>query len=234
MSLKDALLSGYANAFSAIRAILAYLAPQTRIGTATDGFLDLIAQDYFGALLVRGSNQSDASFRANILANLTRRRGTRASVAHILEQLTGIVPIIIEPQRPLDCGAYGVAALCGYGVAGYYGSISIPYQSFVISYRPQGSGIPNVAGYGISTAGYGRASQAEYASRSFIQNFLTDADLFSAVNSVRPIGYTIWMRINTAPAVAGVLVGGGVVSGALLSDADVALLADNDTPLQVD
>jgi len=82
--LRDALLTGWANMFAFAYSALAYVRNQTRIATASDGFLDLIAADYFGQNLVRGSNQSDASFRATILANLIRQRVTRASVASVL------------------------------------------------------------------------------------------------------------------------------------------------------
>lgn len=193
--LLDGMLAGIANTLAFIYSLLAYLRQQMRISTATDGFLDLIAVDYFGNRLVRAANQGDASFRARIIANLLRERGTRKSVVDILTQLTGRAPIIFEPRRPLDTGVYGGPGLA-YGLVGGYGSTRLPYQSFVTAFRPLGQGIPNIAGYGIPTGAYSTGSQAEYASLSMIHG-ITDLDLFAAVDSVRPAAYTIWVRISS-------------------------------------
>jgi hypothetical protein len=190
----DALNQGYAYVSSFIYSLYVYAVLQTRIKTATDGWLDMIASDYFGNALLRALNQSDASFRARIIVNLFRERATRNGVSKVLVDLTGRAPIIIESLRPADTGAYS-APNSGYGVAGNYGSILIPFQAFVIAYRPSSSGIPNVAGYGYSSAGYGTPSQAEYASISQIQGAVTDADIYSAIDSVKPVGTILWTRI---------------------------------------
>lgn len=193
-ALLDGMVAGIANVLAFIYSIFAYLRLQTRISTATDGFLDLIAGDYFGSTLYRTANQSDDSFRARIIASILRERATRNGVISLLEQLTGFTPIVFEPQRPLDTGVYGGPGLA-YGLAGGYGSLVRTYQSFVTVFRPKGQGVPDVAGYGVSTGAYSTASRLEYATRSMIQG-LTDADLYAAVNSVRPAGYTIWVRIR--------------------------------------
>lgn len=193
--LRDAALRGAASVLAFIFALLLYVRAQTRIATATDGFLDMIAADFFGTRLPRAENQSDTSYRARIIANLFRERGTRASVVQVLTQLTGREPLIFEPRRPADTGAYGAA--CGYGLAGGYGSMVLPRQAFVTAYRPLGTGVPNIAGYGISTTGYSTPSQGEYASLDMVRNAVTDADIYAAIDSVRPIGTTIWARIAT-------------------------------------
>jgi hypothetical protein len=194
-TLRDGVLAGIANVFALVYSQLAYLRLQMRISTATDGFLDLIAADYFGKTLYRRSGQTDASFRARILASILRERATRNGVVSIITQLTGRAPIIFEPQRPLDTGVYRGPGLA-YGLVGCYGSRLLPYQSFVTVFRPVGQGIPNVAGYRIPTGAYQIPSRLEYASQSMI-NGITDADLFAAVDSVRPVGYTIWTRITS-------------------------------------
>jgi hypothetical protein len=194
-SLRDAVLAGAASALSFAYQLLAYVRLQTRIATATDGFLDMIAGDFFGITLVRSSGQTDASFRARIISNLFRERGTRNAVIQVLTQLTGRAPIIFEPMRPADTGGYGVAT--GYGVAGGYGSMLLPMQSFVTAFRPIGTGIPNVAGYGVSTSGYSVPSQGEYASLSMVVGEITDADIYAAIESVRPATYIVWARIST-------------------------------------
>lgn len=192
--LLDGVLAGIANILSFIYGLFAYLRLQTRISTATDGFLDLIAGDFFGNKLYRSTGQTDASFRATIIAGILRPRNTRAAVVSIVTQLTGRAPIIFEPRRPADTGVYGGPGLA-YGLVGGYGSLQLAYQSFVTVFRPPGQGIPNVAGYGIPTGAYNTASQSEYVSESML-NGLTDADLYSAVDSVRPAAYRIWVALK--------------------------------------
>jgi hypothetical protein len=194
----QAILAGFANGLAFIYSALAYVRLQTRIATATDGFLDLIARDYLGSSLVRSLGQSDTSFRARILAAIIRERATRNGMSKALTQLTGRAPTIFEPQNPADTGCYGGAAI-GYSVAGGYGSLSIPFQAFVTAYRSAGGGIASVAPYGVPGGavggGYG-VGALEYGSASFISGAVLDSDIIATVNAVRPAGTTIWMRIS--------------------------------------
>lgn len=191
----DAVIAGLANSHSFIYSLYAYEKSQTRIKTATDGWLDLIAGDFFGTSLTRQANQSDESFRGRIIINMFRERATRNGIIKVLQDLTGKTPFIFEPKRPLDTGAYG-APNTGYSAAGGYGSVLLPYQAFVTAYRPAGSGIPNVAGYGVSTGAYSTASQLEWASLSQVTGAVTDADIYSAIDSVKPEATIIWTRIS--------------------------------------
>lgn len=191
----NALLQGLAYALAYFYSLLDYGRLQTRIKTATDGWLDMIAADFFGSALLRAANQPDASFRNRILINLFRERATRAAIVKVLQDLTGRTPTIIEPMRPLDTGVYGGPNI-GYGVAGAYGSMVMPFQAFVIAYRPAGTGVPNVAGYGYSTGAYNTASQEEYASLSMIQGAVSDADIYAAIDSVKPVATVLWTRIS--------------------------------------
>ena len=190
----DAVLGGLASAGSFIYSLYAYAKLQTRIKTATDGWLDIIAGDFFGVSVLRKANQSDASFRANIIANLLRTRATRPSVIQVLTDLTGRAPVIYEPLRPANTGAYG--SLFGYSVAGAYGSVLMPYQALITAYRPIGTGIPNVAGYGASVAGYSIPSQSDYSSITQLQNSILDADIYAAISSVMPVGCIAWTQIS--------------------------------------
>ncbi len=197
----DALLQGLAWAASFVYSLWAYTELQTRIKTATDGWLDMISADFFGMALPRRANQSDASFRSRIIINLFRERATRGGVVKVLQDLTGRTPTVFEPLRPMDTGAYA-APNSGYGLAGGYGSMLLPFQAFVNALRPTGSGIPNVGGYGGTAGGpgpggYGVTSQIEYASLSMIQGAVTDADIYAAIDSVKPTGTILWTRINS-------------------------------------
>lgn len=192
----DAVLTGIAVVLSFIYSLYAYAKLQTRINTATDGWLDLISADFFGTDLPRAAGQSDDSFRNAIKARLLREKATRNAIIFALTTLTGRAPVICEPWRPLDTGAYGVGTT-GYGVNGFYGSLVHPCQAAVIAFRPHGAqGLANVAGYGIPTAGYGVGSQAEYASLSAFNGGVADSDIFAAIDAVKMEGTIIWATIK--------------------------------------
>jgi len=194
---RDAVLAGAANALAFAYSLLAYVRLQTRISTATDAFLDMISGDFLGDGLPRKANQTDSSYRARIIAAIFRERGTRKAIIAVLTQLTGRAPVVFEPQRPMDTGAYGIAY--GYGSAGGYGTLLLPFQAFVTAFRPSGGGVASVAPYGVpggsTGGGYGVGSH-EYAALADVQGQVTDADIYNAIESVRPAGYTIWARIG--------------------------------------
>jgi hypothetical protein len=126
-----ATLAGFSAALSTVLAQINYVKLQTRIKTATDGFLDLISWDYFGPSLPRLTNEQDKAFRVRILANLLRPRATRAGMIAAITSLTGNAPIVVEPKRPLDTGGYG-APCGGYNKAGAYSNPSVwQYQCFI-------------------------------------------------------------------------------------------------------
>jgi len=164
------------------------------MATASEGWLDMTAYDFFGNNLKRPEGMSDDLFRRLMKRNLFRERGTRQAITNILEDLTGNIPKIVEPQRPQDTGAYS-APISGYGVAGGYGSTRLPYQAFVTVHRGKRRGIPGVAGYRVSTAGYRQPSQGEYVSREMVADSLTDAQLLAAVASVKMEGTIVWVRL---------------------------------------
>ena len=196
--LLDAVITAFASAWAFVYGFIAYAKTQTRILTASGIWLDAVAQDFFGTALLRGTNQPDTGLRARILINLFRERATRRGLVSVLTQLTGNVPTVLEPTSPADTGVYGGPGLA-YGGVGSYGSMSIPFQAFVIAYRPFGVGIPGVPGYSTPNWGYGLGG--EYASIADISGSATDADIYAAIESVRPAATIIWTRITnlTAP-----------------------------------
>ena len=191
----DAMLQAPAWGLSFVYSLFAYAKLQTRIATATDGFLDLIAADYFGPRLRRRQNQSDTSFRSQILGTVLKPKATRSAMANALTVLTGAEPIICEPRRATDVGAYGTGLY--YGSQGRYGSSLMPYQALVVAFRPLQAGVPFRSGYGDPQGAYGRAAQFAYAGLEQITGSVTDQDIIDAVNDVRPAASTIWMRITT-------------------------------------
>lgn len=190
----DAVLSGISSAFASLYSLCSYARLQTRIATATEGFLDLIGFDYFGGKLPRRLRESDDGYRARILAALLAEKGTRRGLIRTLVALTGRMPLVFEPTRPADTGGYSVGG-CGYSVAGGYGALSAPYQAFVTAYRPVGQGIPNLGGYGSGVGGYDVGGQLSYGSLSQVQGSVTDADIYGAIDDVAEAGTTIWTSI---------------------------------------
>lgn len=187
----DAILTGYAWGFALFHAMYEYAKLQTRIATATDGWLDLIASDFFGTRLPR-NGLPDETFRIRIIASIFREQVTRKAIRDILFQLTGREPRIIEPTLPGDCGGYGVA--CGYGVAGGYGSLLHPYQAWVTAYRKTDNTNGNLNGWSQYAGGYGVGSIAWVDSTSL--HGLRDADLYAAVDTVKAYGTKIWMNVS--------------------------------------
>lgn len=190
----DATLQAFAQTLSFAHRLIDYADHQTRVMTATHGWLDLVAADFFGDGLPRRPGQSDRSYRALIVANLFRERATRAGLARMLRDLTGREPVIFEPTRPDDTGAYSV--LGGYSVAGGYGSLALPRQVFVRVARPVGSGIPRTAGYRTPAGGYSVASRAQYATIGMVADVVTNADIYSAIERTKPAGTIVWTAIE--------------------------------------
>ncbi|WP_271024998.1 hypothetical protein [Rhizobium sp. RCAM05973] len=202
----DGVLSGFANVASWIYGLIVYAKAQTRILTATDGWLDLIAFDFFGRRMQRGS-RTDASFRTAIIAELFRPRNTRQAIIDVLTGLTGNVPDIFEPARPQDTGGYapgpagdGRGYGLAYNLAGGYGSLLMPYEILITAHRSPNGGIPNVIGYGGPAGGYSTPSTFEYGNLDMIQGTVTDAAIYSAVDNVRAAAITAWVRIDDGQA----------------------------------
>lgn len=194
----DALLAGAATAWSWCYMQLASVKAQARLSTAFGVGLDLLANDFFGQAVVR-SGESDGAFRARIGKELLRPKATRAALAAVLTDLTGRGPVIFEPTRPADTGAYssdqGTPLGLAYSEAGGWGSLRMPFQTLLVSFRPSESGIPQVGGWGCNAGGYG-AGRLEYASLEMSQGQVSDSEIFSAVASVLPIATTAWVRIE--------------------------------------
>jgi hypothetical protein len=188
-------LSGIAAALAFGYSFIQFAKAQTRIATASGGWLDLIAWDFFGARFTRRQGESDASFQPRILSELLRPRQTRAAIVQVLVDLTGKTPVIFEPWNPGDCGAYGVGT-SGYGCAGCYGSLALNNQIFVTAVRSTAEGIPNVGGYSQGPIGYGVAG--EYVDQSQVTGAVTDADIYAAVAETIAAGVTAWVDIVSA------------------------------------
>ncbi len=195
----DGLLSGLASGWSWAYQLLQFVKAQTRIATATDVWLDIIATDFFGDRLARRSGQDDETFRRRIQLELFRERGTRGAIVAVLRDLTGRGPLVFEPARSTDTGGYaslsGSGGGVGYGSAGGWGSLVLPFQCFITAHRPAGSGIATVCGWSRSAGGYG-VGTIEYASLEMVQGQVTDNDIYTAIADVLPVATIGWTRIT--------------------------------------
>lgn len=202
----DGLLNGPAWLNSWLYDLLQYVAAQRRITTASSFNLDLIARDFFGNLYQRIQGEFDDSYRARIKANLFAPKATRAAVIAAVTALTGIPPVVFEPRNPSDTGGWGHLGMTqgtglGYGVAGGYGSLLLPFQAFVKAFRPHGGGIASVGGYyGFGSGlpafgGYGVGS-LEYVGRSMIPASITDDVIYATIADTAPVATILWTAIT--------------------------------------
>ena len=188
----DASLQGSAWALSSIYSQITYATLQTRIKTATDGWLDIISGDFFGVTLPRITNESDVQFRARILANLFVKGPRRGDMSRVLTLITGRTPVIFEPSNTSDSMGYDGGAYYDISTAGAYGD-PLPYQAFITVYRPN-SGQLSALGYYDSFL----ASFDSYGAYSESSGF-PDSILIAAVEATKPVGTLIWMRILANP-----------------------------------
>lgn len=201
--LRDALLQGAAAVLTVIYQIIVYVRLQTRIGSATDGWLDIISTDFFGTGLPRNAGEKDGSFRARIIAALFQERATRRAYIQVLTKLTGYSPIIFEPARPMDTGAMNAPTSAGYCGVARMGSIATPYTLMVTAFRPYGGG-GSLGGAFMSTpqvSAMNTPLSASYTnSLSLEQVSVTDANIYAAIDKTRAAGITAWVNIQNHPA----------------------------------
>lgn len=198
----DVALTGPAAMWAWAAEGLAWLRLQTRLRTVSGSFLDAAAADYFGARIRRRPEQGDASFRRRVLAELFRERGTRAGLIRALTDLTGRAPVVFEPANASDTGGWGTAGGMGYGRAGGWGTLALPYQAFVTARRPAMGGIPGVAGWSTGAGAYtafGRIAPTggmAWASLPMVRDAVTDQDIAETVAGVIPAGTLAWLRVT--------------------------------------
>lgn len=208
-----AILNACASVLSFVYNLYSYAKLQTRIATATGGWLDLIAYDFFGNGLPRNPGESDDSYRARIKAALIQKKVTRGGISAVIYALTGNYPTIVEPWRPLDTGSYvsganpfapGVSANYGYCQAGAWGSLALHAQAFITVPAPTNSGgFAYIGGYStlsniaISTVGgYATGSQLSYGSLANWQGGVTTATIAAAIAGAKAAGTRMWFRVQ--------------------------------------
>jgi hypothetical protein len=195
-TLIHAVVSGFATALAAVYALAAYATLQIRIATATDGWLDLIATDYFGPHLPRQPGEADPPYSARIRREIMRERVTREAIDRVIFDTTGNHPTIVELNRTSDIGCWR------QGFAwhtGSYGSKGLPFQVFVTTPRQNPIAFPAMLGWRVPVGGY-RQPVAVYALPAiFPPPPPPDASIIAAVERVRAAGITVWLQLTNQP-----------------------------------
>lgn len=199
----DAILTGLATPWSWLYGMVGYVSSQSRLATATDRWLDLLAVDFLGPYFRRQPGESDQSFRTRISMARMRARATRPAMISGLSALCGTPPAIFEPSRCADTGAYAAHTLSrpvqsfglAYGRTGGWGSLNLPWQIFITVARPPVPGLANLSGYGVPAAGYGHGSIA-YVDLAALPGRIDDTDIQRTVRDLLPVNATAWLRIT--------------------------------------
>jgi len=146
----DGVLDGISAAWSSLYSLLEYVRGQTRIGTASDQFLDLAAADFLGAAFSRRLLETDAPFRARMLKAMRRQRVTRTALDEAAAA-NGFRIDIFEAARPADTGAYNVPSGLAWGSAGGWGSLNMPFECLIVAH-PGADAVPSGLWTDIATA----------------------------------------------------------------------------------
>lgn len=195
------ILNSFAVPWAWLSDTLSYAGLQTRLSTATDEWLDLAGQDYFGLSFARLPGEADGPFRIRIESNLLTEAGTRQALIDVVGRISGFAARVFEPAKAGDTGAYGTisgaSALSGcglaYGSAGGWGSLALPYQVFITIETAAKPGEPAPTGYGVAGGGYTAGSLA-YNTISDLPGRSTDDDVRTAICGVLPVCCTAWLR----------------------------------------
>lgn len=145
---------------------------QLAMTSATGAQLDGIARDFFGDKLPRMTGESDPAYRGRIVSRLFLPVGTREGMRAALARALGSDPIIVEPTDGATTGGYSdwvvVYGPLAYDQGGAYSSsYAGAYQALITVQQPE----PDSA------------------------YFLRYAQIMALVDSLRPAGTTMWVRV---------------------------------------
>jgi hypothetical protein len=191
-----ALVSGLAAGLTAIHTAIAYAGLQVRIATATDGWLDLIAGDYFGNMVRRNAGEMDAAFSLRVRREILREKVTREALDRVIFDTTGNHPVLIEANRVSDIGAWRQGFAWR---SGSYGSAGLPFQIFLTTPRQNPVLFPPLGGWRVLPSAY-RGSGLAYSLPSITPPPQPpDAAIIAAIDRVRPAGVTVWLQLTNQP-----------------------------------
>lgn len=178
---------------------LQYALAATRIQTAIGDALDLAAEDFFDSKLPRLGGESDASYRARILAAMLPAGATRAAVKAAVAAVTGGPVRIIEPWQTSDTGVWD-------GTTQFW-DVDSPqnplrwtmgreaYQGFIECTLPSQTTIGANPFWGWD-AGALFFDEPNGCWIDVIGNGLTPETVYAVINAVRPFGTIAWVKFT--------------------------------------
>lgn len=192
----DGILAGLAYSHAQLSTWIEFSRLQIRLATATDDFLDGIASDFLGTRIFRLNAETDAAFRLRIKREILRPRATRAAMVEALVDLTGQIPLIVEPANTFDTGGWDLGG-CGYDAGGAWGDTGLPFQVFLTVYRPHVGGIASVDGYDGALGGWD-VGAIEWVSPEQVSG-ISDTDIYGVIEATRPAATVCWIRLTNLP-----------------------------------
>ncbi len=189
-----AVLTGLASTLSIIYSQIACVITQSRVGTATDVWLDGISQDFNNGALPRLIAEGDTAFRARIKANFFAPQTTRAGISQAVTALGCPTPVYFQPSDGKRTQA-ATASPLATALLERTADITLPFSYFITVRRKPGGGIAGVNGYAGTIGGYG-AGAVEYADLSMIAGEVTDQNIQNAVAGATAEGVTPWLNIT--------------------------------------
>lgn len=190
----DATLLAAGGALAQLWTLLTYVQTQTRLGTATEANLDVIARDFLGSEIVRKASESDDEFRGRIRQAIFAPRVTREALSQNIEALTGTKPTIVIPSSANDTGAWDTPHTAWD--VGLWGSEDMPRDVFVTVTLPPGGGVPNVMGWDV---GAWDTPETAWTDDSMAVVGISEQDVYDVINRTRPVNVRVWVRFGPQP-----------------------------------
>lgn len=194
----DAILTGIAALLSGSYSLIQYARAQARIMTATGGWLDLIAWDFFGSRFQRRPTELDSSFQPRLLQELVRPRLTRAAIAQMVFDLTGFQPSIIEPFNGFDLGGFDCGNLA-FDTVGGYGATNENNQIYVTAFRQVTYGLTITGGFDAGPGGFD-AALLQYIDPAALPSVVADAEIVARIQQTVASGIKVNIGVISPPA----------------------------------
>lgn len=193
-------LVSWSTALSQVFAQIQYAKAQTRVGTATDGWLDLASQDYYGGNLPRLAGETDPAFAARIIAAFPPRGATRPQIIAALTAFTGTAPRVVEPWRLQDTGAWD-AGISYWDIDTQqnpwrWGDASVRYQGFIITPAPPTPAGPNPVRTWDDSAYWDEANAYGFYWLD-LANSVGQAQLEALITRTHVEGTIVWLQIGS-------------------------------------
>lgn len=190
-----ALVSGTASLLAWVYQLYLFAKLQTRLATATGGWLDLAAADFFTSF-PRFQGETDRPYSRRIRLEVLRDRNTRHAIDRQVYDLTQDHPEVYEAWRGGCCGGWGTPGMA-YGLVGRWGSGGAPGETIIITPDLANYGIPNRGAWGTQLGGYGQGNFSWVTDDDTVGSGPTRNDFLAALDRIRTEGCTYYVRFTS-------------------------------------